>query len=218
MFKEETKILNGIKPWILEQKIANEKLDTFIRNEIARGIIPLRLENRIRTAGNQDQKRVFASPTGLIAFVFNGDGHAGTLTVNRERMVFGDHTDVHFTPHGRNSFHSSKITESLAEGIRGIVDLLSAIDQGRFEATPVFVGITNINMALIAQRLGFAIVDQDRNPNGSINRNLRFFTVVGKLEDIRARVAEFQKAGVDQKLANRSQRLQARQKLAPVGS
>ena len=111
-------------------------------------------------------------------------------------------------PGGRIQLDRSKITDSLTKGVRGLAELLDAIDQGRFSATEVFQGQTNINMALIAQRLGFKIADSCRTPDGNINRDLTSFTIVGRLSDIRQKVEEFKQSNIQQKLEARAQRLQ----------
>lgn len=203
-------------PLRLERENVNRGLDELIREEMNRRIP--RGENRPLPL-SQD----LSNPKG--AFFFSGlhsyavkGVDSRELTVHGERVVLKDYNSIHFAPEERISLNPSKMTESLASGIQGVVEMINAIDQGRFEAAPVFVGTTNINMALIAQRLGFVIVDQCRTPDGNINKNLRSFTVVGKLDDIRARVGEYKRAGVAQKLEQRNQRLQARPKLIPVGA
>lgn len=216
---EQKILLNRINPLILERPDVNERLDIFIRDRIGGRIPqeanrPLLLDNL--PVPDQDSKKTFFSSTGLRASV--STGYTRTLTVNGEKVALEDYNDIHFTPERRHFFSPSKMTESLASGIQGVVGLIDAIDQGKFQAAPVFVGTTNINMALIAQRLGFVITDECRTPDGNINKNLRSFTVVGKLEDIRTRVEEFRRAGVAQKLEQRSQRLQAKPKLVPAGT
>lgn len=211
--------LNIINPLILERENADRRIDEFIREGINRRI-PQRVEHPLPLANlpvpDLAPKRRFSSPTGLRADKVAG--FAWTLTVNGEKVVFENYNDIHFMPEGRGHLDFSRITDSLTKGIQGVVELLDAIDQRRFDAASVFVGITNINMALIAQRLGFVIIDECRNQDGSINKNLAAFAVVGKLGDIRARVEEFKRAGVAQRLQQRNQRLQAKPKLAPAGT
>lgn len=212
--EEEIIPLNRTNPLKLERENVDRRLDDFIRE---------RMDIRIPQRANPplplnpdlfNPKRGFFS-SGLSSRVVKG-AYVRELTVHGERVVLEDYNDIHFTPGGRGRFNFSKMTESLASGIQGIVELINAVDQGRFEAAPVFVGTTNINMALIAQRLGFVIVDQCRTPDGTINKNLGSFTVVGKLSDIRVRVEEFKRAGVDQKLAQRSQGLKTAPRLEPA--
>lgn len=217
--KKEIISLNRIGTLRLEEENVNRRLDDFIREGMGRRIPqganrPLPLNN-LRVPGS---KTLFSSSTGLGALAYKGVVYPKHTTVNGEKMALEDYADIHFTPEGRRHFNQSKMTESLTSGIQGIVELIEAIDQGKFEAVSMFVGHTNINMALIAQRLGFVIADQCRNPDGSINKNLRSFTVVGKLDDIRGRVEEFKRVGIDQKLAQRNQRLRAKPKLAPAGT
>lgn len=198
----------NMNPRILEERRVNERVDDFIREELARQQIerdvrpivpqmPLESQN---TRGN------FLSSTGLSASV--SVGYRRSLTVNGEKVILADYNDIHFTPEGRGHFDRSKMTKSLASGIQGVAELIDAVDQGRFKAAQVFVGMTNINMALIAQRLGFVIVDECRTADGNINKQLRVFTVVGKLDDIRSRVEEFKRSGTPQRLAQRTHRPQ----------
>lgn len=88
------------------------------------------------------------------------------------------------------------------------MELLEAIDQGRVAVPTLFIGETNINMALIAQRMGFVIVDQDRNPDGSINKDKTSFTVVGVLDQIRSKVAQIQASESYRNLSRRQRRLE----------
>lgn len=216
------RILNLINFSILERPETNGRIDAFIQS-ILRDI-PER-----RTAfpdlgspdlGNlpppeRNKKRFSNDSTGLSATVWNDTGRL--LTIQGKKVVFenGEYTEVDFTPSGRRRFIPSQMTDSLAKGVQGFMQMVEAIDNGEFVTAPVFVGSTNINMALIAQRLGFVIADDCRTPDGNINRDLKKFTVVGKLEDIKRRVEEFRRAGTEQKLAQRNQRLQL--KPVPVG-
>ncbi len=217
---EEIIPLHGINPLILERENVDRRLDRFIIREGINRRIPQEVDRVLPLDNlpvpNLDPKRWFYSPTGLHASVFVG--YTRSLTVDGEKMMLKDYNYIHFTPEGRGHFNRSKMTKSLASGIQGVVELVDAVDQGRFEAAQVFVGMTNINMALIAQRLGFVIIDECRNQDGSINKNLSYFTVVGKLVDIRARVGEFKRAGVTQRLEQRNQRSQAKPKPVPVGA
>lgn len=203
-----------INPLILEGEAVDRRVDEFIRQRMRREI-PQRV-TRPLPVPDLGPKRSFSSPTGLRADKMRG--YARSLTVNGKAVLFEDYNDIHFMPGGRAYFDSSRVTESLTKGIQGVVDLLDAVDQGEFEPASTFIGTTNINMALIAQRLGFVIIDECRNQDGSINKNSQQFTVVGELRDIRARVEEFKRAGIDQKLAQRNQRLRAKPKLAPAGT
>lgn len=217
VLKKEIIPLLEINPLRLERGNVNRRLDDFIIEGMNRRIPqganrPLPLDNL--PVPGLDPKKWFSSSSGLWASIFKGVRR--DYTAHGEKVVLEDYNNIHFTPEGRGHFDPSKMTKSLASGIQGIVELIDAVDQGRFEAAPVFVGTTNINMALIAQRLGFVIVDECRTSDGKINKNLRSFTVVGKLDDIRARVGEFKRAGVDQKLVQRSQRLKIAPKLEPA--
>jgi hypothetical protein len=151
----------------------------------------------------------FESSSGLKAQVFwQKNTEYQNLTVNGKKIIENTYTEIHFTPGKRNSFDPSKITDSLANGIQGLLDLLDFINQNKFEAESIFIGKTNINMALITRRLGFEIVDQCRTPKGEINRGLKEFTVVGRLDDIRIHVEEFKKSNEYQRLMQRNQRVQ----------
>jgi hypothetical protein len=85
---------------------------------------------------------------------------------------------------------------------------MEAIDSGKLKVASVLTGHTNLNMALIAQRLGFKIIDQCRTADGNINKDLPEFTVAGNIADIRQRIEEFRQTGIAQKLEVRSNRLQ----------
>src|SRR5947207_1798430 len=111
-------------------------------------------------------------------------------------------------PSGRSSFDPKKMTDSLANGIKGIIEMIDAIDRGDIDLPTVFIGDTNINMALVAQRLGFTIADNCRDAEGNIDKSLPMFTIVGKLQDIRTKVEEFRRQGRDARIMRRSQRLQ----------
>lgn len=145
--------------------------------------------------------------TGLSVSV--GQYMGNLLTINGERVIFrnGECTKVHFEPRDRQRLVPSQMTDSLAKGIQGVTQLIEAIDSGEIAVSSVFVGTTNINMALIAQRLGFVIVDECKKPNGEIDRDLNAFTIVGKLEDMRSQVEKLKIADVEQKLTQRNQRL-----------
>lgn len=166
----------------------------------------------------EEQRRDhFYSSTGLRAIraIRVKDDLFQHLTVGGETIVFdnNEYTMMHFTPEQRSSFQRSKMTKSLAAGINGIVEMLDAMDQGRVDLAPVFVGRTNLNMALIAQRMGFVIVDECRTADGEINKKLPRLTVVGKLADIRRKVAEFTQSAEYERLQTRVTRLQ----MAPAG-
>ncbi len=64
-------------------------------------------------------------------------------------------------------------------------------------------------MALIAQRLGFRIVDQCFSADGKIIDNGKII-VVGQLADVQARIIHFQKTA--QRVVSRQKRLQNRLK------
>lgn len=170
----------------------------------------------------QDGLQDFFLEDGLSAIVFKRTQLDPRLTIKGEEVKFeGDeYTDVEFLPGGRDKFKASKITESLAKGISGLTKLLAAIDRGNINIAPILVGRTNINMALIAQRLGFSIVDQCRTPNRELDKALNIYTIVGKIENVREKVKEFQQLGVSDRLLARQQRLmrKSQMKLNPSES
>lgn len=134
---------------------------------------------------------------------------ASTWQVEGEDLLRGgdECLRIDFMPHGRHFVDRTRLTESLVMGIRGIAELLEAVDgEERAEIPKVLMGQTNINMALIAQRLGFRIVDQDRLADGKIDLGLGYYTVVGKLADVRRRLAEFVDSGRAERLAIRHNR------------
>lgn len=215
--KEDKRFDRYLYENLIINKNFNPRLDEFIRERI-----PLREENllpeldrielpQLRELRRLDESTKFKSfaNSGFTADTKKYFGPRPSLSINGQPIESsnGEYTEVHFTPDGRGNFTPSKMTDSLAKGIEGVAKMIDAIDSGTFISAQLFVGRTNLNMALIAQRLGFVIVDECRNPDGTINKDLKSFTVVGKLEDIKAKVEEFRKAGTDQKLAQRNQRL-----------
>lgn len=188
----------------LENDPTNQRVDEFIVNAVRIPIPPLRQRTVIPEPLTG---RFFESRTGLRATSNMRSGFS--LTVRGEEVIGSGerYTEIHFTPGGRARFDPRRMTDSLARGIQGIMEMIEAIDHGRFDADQVIVGKTNINMALIAQRLGFAIVDSSRTVDGQIDKTARSFTVVGNLEDIRAKVEEFKVKGTPEKLAQRNQRV-----------
>lgn len=211
----------------LEDNRRNRRVDRFILDQIAleedrrrlRRLLPPQMEPQVRVepAIQRPEPQIhqlplpsrkdFISPTGFRASTHLGD-LPRTATVKGQRVVLedGKFTEIHFTPDRRNYFDRARMTDSLTKGIQGIMELLEAVDRGEFESAQLLVGVTNINMALIAQRLGFVIVDECRTPDGEIDRKSPGFGIVGKLEDIRTKVEEFKRAGTVEKLNKRSTR------------
>lgn len=155
-------------------------------------------------------KSYFESPsTGLSAEVVKDLTICQGSTINGKSIDTGKaYTRIDFTPGGRERFDRLKQTDSLAKGIKGIMELLDVIDQGDVYLEDIFVGSTNINMALIAQRLGFVIVDQCRTAEGQIDKNIKTFIIVGRLEDIRKQVLKLQEIRLPERLFSRKRRLQ----------
>ena len=211
-----------------ESNIIDHRLDSYIRD--------LFRESQRDGQFNQDLDRIIRQPAliprqllpeaGRSGFLLHGfyatSSQAigfplmgGELKVDGERISIDKRfTRIDFMPEGRTRREASKITNSMANAIKGLTGLVAAIDSREFDLEPVFVGTTNINMALISQRLGFKIVDSCRNPDGTIDRSKTRFTVVGRLEDIRQKLVEFVQSGLDQRVLQRD----ARQKrtLQPV--
>lgn len=153
--------------------------------------------------------RTFRSRTGLTV----GLGTTTTygVTVEGEQVAGQMVARIDFTPGGRTRFEPKQITDSLANGIQGIRELVEAIDTGQIDEVQTLVGTTNINMALIAQRLGFRIVDQDRTADGEIDATKSYFTVVAEMENVRSKVREFEEQGRLDRIQRRHQRQTTKQ-------
>jgi hypothetical protein len=184
--KEIITPLNLIEPFRLEQRTTDERLDVFIRDALLRREVSLQALRRpfvdVQDVPAGQIKKRFNSASGL--YVATLDARflpAEELTINGERVVIdnGEYSRIDFTPNGRTRFDAERMTDSLAKGIQGIIELLDAIGHGDVQLAPVFAGTTNINMALIAQRLGFKIVDSCRTADGNINKDLSEFIIVG---------------------------------------
>lgn len=189
----------------LESKFTSRRFDSFIATV---------LENIRRDSGGQDtvqfatterKKTTFSSISGLSARVLESRGEE--ITVDEKKLQIERYTQIDFTPGQRTRFDSTKVSDSLANGIKGLVELVAAIDKGEVVLEPIFIGETNIKMALISQRLGFRIADSCRLPNGQIDKSKERFTVVGRLEDIRQKLAEFAQKGLTERILNRDARL-----------
>ena len=135
------------------------------------------------------------------------------LKVDEESVpIDKGYTRIDFLPEERPRRYASKLTNSMANAIKGLTGLVAAIDAGEVDLEPVFVGTTNINMALISQRMGFKIVDSCRNSDGTIDKSRKEFTVVGRLGDVRQKLAEFAQSGLNQKILQRDARPRHRKK------
>lgn len=158
----------------------------------------------------------FESPsTGFVAQVYyQNNTEYQNLTINGKAIIsnHGTFTEIHFAPEGRESVDHKKITDSLFKGLEGVMELLEAINQKKFRATSIFIGSTNIRMALATQRLGFVLTDQCYNSNGEINEALKEFKIIGNLNEIKKRIEEIKESNINSKLEQRNQRL----KLEPV--
>jgi|SRR3989344_5563229 len=202
---------------ILEDNIIVRRIDSFIGRSFEITSIdlqaimdryPARPEFANQYLPYNRHKCIFSSGTGLTVSL---DASVSGLTVGGVRVVGeGEVARVNFTPNGRSSFDRKQMTDSLAMGIQGFRELMQAADRGELEGTQTLVGTTNINMALIAQRLGFAIVDQDRTPDGNIDATKGSFTVVARIEDVQARIREFEELGAVDRLQKRHKKQSAR--------
>ena len=207
-FKNEDNIISQI-PLIpnnyaeLETPNINERLDNFIRTEIQRISLERNLGRSLPT--NEDS---FSSSTGLKATVCRNTS-IGRLSAKGVQIASDDdmYTRIDFLPEGRFYKDPSKVTQSLADWINGLVELLGAVDKGEVKVTPIFIGDTNINMALIAQRFGFVIVDQCRTPDGLLDKDRSQFTVVGRIDQIRKHVEQFRQSPKHGRLQERAKRL-----------
>lgn len=141
----------------------------------------------------------------------------GELKVDGERVLVDNrYTRIDFMPEGRARRKASKITNSIASAIKGLTGVVAAIDAREVDLEPIFVGTTNVNMALISQRLGFKIIDSCRNPDGTIDKSRISFIVVGRLEDIRQKLSEFAQSGLDQRILQRDKVEKQKQTLQPA--
>lgn len=140
------------------------------------------------------------------------------LTINRRRIIDanGVFTRIGFAPEEREHFDPKKTTNSLIKGIKGIIELLEAVDQKQFKPAEIFIGITNMKMASISQRLGFKIADQCYDSNGKINKDMKKIIIIGNLNEIRKNIEEFRNPSKLQKLEKRNQRLQSSSDLMAV--
>lgn len=188
--------LREIPSQILEDNRTNRRIDDFISRNFPREIPPIQMPVI-------PSKHSFRSVAGLTAGVVGDASTISGLTVRGEHIEAIGVARIDFIPGGRTNFEPRNITDSLVRGIEGIGKLLDAIDNGDFCDADVLVGYTNINMALIAQRLGFSIVDQDRTVDGHIDKSKFTFTVVGRMEGVRAKFKEFEMTGKAKKLRMR---------------
>lgn len=145
----------------LETNPLNERLDTFIIESMLRNPAPQSYRDLPQVI------RPRFDSHGLSARVVQRSP-LYRITIRRKEIDFeGDkYTHIDFMPGGRTNFDPSQITDSLANGIAGLTEFIQAINDRKFEAAPILMGTTNLNMALIAQRLGFTIADHCRTRDG----------------------------------------------------
>jgi hypothetical protein len=217
--------LDFIQRFNFEREEVDERLDRYIINV-------LREERRPRERRWYDQldwERIFPEPVEvrpqaaepIARFPFHSETglylepQAQTpldLSVDGARVsaLSARYSRIHFTPGGRAWFSPAKMTDSLSKAISGVAELVEAIDSGEVDVAPMIIGTTNKNMALIAQRMGFRVVDSCRTEDGKINRDLEVYTVAGAVEDIRQRIQEFQQSSLSERLSLRQARLNPR--------
>ncbi len=196
---------------IPESNVINDGMDRFI----SRSFEPARLISdrdqvflQAAEPSAYGHKGGFRSSTGLSVTL---DASVLGLTLDGRRVASeGEVARVDFTPGRRTSFDPRRMTDSLANGIEGIRQFVRAIDEGQLDEVETLVGNTNINMALIAQRLGFVIVDQDRTLSGEIDMTKGSFTVVARIQDVRERVKHFEESGAATRIQDRHARQSAR--------
>jgi hypothetical protein len=194
----------------LENNIINNKLDDYIFEVFRRNERNEILSHHNQPANTNDIKEFFSSTTG-----FSVQSQCDTpynLVVEGKPIwkLSGKISKIDFTPNHRVMFDPTEMTDSLVKGIQGLVELFKSIDQGKVGVAPLLFGTTNKHMALIAQRMGFKIVDSCRTEDGEINNKLESYTVVAKIEDVRQKITEFQKSATKQRLFKRQARLNSR--------
>lgn len=163
-----------------------------------------------RPLPEEEKEEIFESH-GLYArnFGFAGRVFSSRIIVNGEKMLEENdpYTHIDFMPRGTQKPDSSKITNSIASGIKGLKELFAAVDKGEMSLSPVVVGTTNLKMAEISQRLGFTVVDSCRGQDGAIIKSMEKITVVGRLDDIRKKFAEFSQSELSKGILERDERL-----------
>lgn len=157
--------------------------------------------------------RSYEDPANGIRVISATQGAAACVTVKGELAFQSGDTIliINFKPEGREVLVKSKISDSLVRAALGMDWLLTEIDKGYSEDTPL-LGVTNRRMALIAERFGFSIVDRDREPDGTVKNST--VLVVGKIPDIRVRIEEFTRSATFWKLMDRAIRQSEMEKLA----
>ncbi len=212
--------LNIFDSRTIESETTNREFDLFIQNEFRQRILNETLESQVPTISInptlQEQSHLqttFKSKTGLLANIGTArtilidaqldNLSAGEVSISSDEKI----TRIDFVPEGRARFIASKMTDSISKGINGLIELLEAIENASFDSAPILVGSTNLNMALISQRLGFRIADQCRTQTGEIDKTLSKFIVIGKLDEIKTKVEEFKNSDITQKISDRARRL-----------
>ena len=204
-------LIKNINPIFLEENHINRRIDDFI----IRNLPEIRPQPLPQVLPEVSSTRSFRSKTGFWA---DADiVKTAGITVKGESFDGRTMARIHFTPEGRGKAPQKvlpdgktvpdygKMSDSMIKGLAGISELIEAIDSGRFGQVEVLTGTTNINMALIAQRLGFRIVDQDRTLDGKIDKSKTFFTVMGRVENVREKLREYAESGRVERIKQRRQ-------------
>jgi hypothetical protein len=199
---ENNEILTGVDRFIDRIIQSTPRITPDFRTLTRRPIEPA--DRAIPQLPSRSAGRVFRSGTGLQ--VATGVSTVGLTVEGRHIVNAGNVARIDFTPGGRTYFEPRHITDSLVNGIQGLRELVRAVDEGQIDEVGTLVGTTNINMALIAQRLGFRIVDQNRTPDGEIDASIPNFTVVADMDEVRAKVREFEEEGRLARIRRRHQR------------
>lgn len=90
-------------------------------------------------------------------------------TISKEKIIPEDNncTLVHFLPEERLTSDPKFRTESLFYSVEGLKEMIEAIDNNKVDLPPTFIGFTNVDMAKIAIRFGFKVVDSCLDNNGT---------------------------------------------------
>lgn len=112
---------------------------------------------------------------------------------------------ITFMPELRDKRDGARLTDTLMKGIRAAQALIAAVESGELKVN-TFMGWTNRHMAVLIQRFGFSIADQDRNPYGTL-RKRRKYRVVGSIPEIKAKIEEFAQSDQYRRLEGRARKI-----------
>lgn len=94
-------------------------------------------------------------------------------------------------------------TESLFYSVEGLKQMIEAIRHNKVDLPPTFIGFTNVDMAKIAMRFGFKVVDSCLDNNSDIDISKPKIILVGNLEIIREKLEKFIKSDLYRKVKKR---------------